>query len=294
MTTKQMEYVLELSRVLNYNRAAENLFISQSTLTYHIKEIEKEISFPIFNRSAKSVALTPAGAQFCISLRAILEDLKRAVEQGQNFNSQYRENIVICLPIRSALYFLPDAIIQFSRSYPDTSITPIFIFNGGLDLFLRGECDIFFSYENVKRIPGISTAPLYESCIYLITRNDDPLAQKPLITIEDLRERTLMVGGGSPPALQAVQQRVLRTVNIKYFNSSDHDTTLTNVAAGKGVCLAPGFLNDHNNEFSWTPFECPETIPCVLCSHENDKRSETRDFIRILQEIYSENCDFQV
>ena len=37
MTTKQIEYILELAQTLNFNRAAENLYISQPTLTYQIR-----------------------------------------------------------------------------------------------------------------------------------------------------------------------------------------------------------------------------------------------------------------
>ena len=59
--------------------------------------------------------------------------------------------------------------------------------------------------------------------------------------------------GGSPSALQKVQQRVIQAVGINYFNSADHDTTLINVAANLGICLAPGFLNDHNPDYAWTP-----------------------------------------
>ena len=98
-----------------------------------------------------------------------------------------------------------------------------------------------------------------------------------------------MVGGGSPPVLRSVQQRVIRDTKISYFNSHDHDTTLTNVAAGRGVCLAPGFLNDHTGEFAWIPFDCPETIPCVLCTHKTEKRSSVNTFIDILQELYAKN-----
>ena len=67
MTTKQLAYAAELAKTLNFNRAAENLFISQPTLTYQIKALEDEIGFPLFDRSGKGAALTPAGEQFCIN-----------------------------------------------------------------------------------------------------------------------------------------------------------------------------------------------------------------------------------
>ena len=68
MNTKQMEYIIELAQTKNFNKAAENLFISQPTLTYQIKNAEDEIGFLIFDRSSKGVSLTPAGEQFIISL----------------------------------------------------------------------------------------------------------------------------------------------------------------------------------------------------------------------------------
>ena len=103
-----------------------------------------------------------------------------------------------------------------------------------------------------------------------------------------------MVGGGSPPELSAVQQRVIGALDIAYFNSNDHETTLTNVATHKGVCLAPGFLNDHSGEFAWTPFDCKETVACVLCTHVGDQRESVLNFVRLLQKIYREKSDFQV
>ena len=98
------------------------------------------------------------------------------------------------------------------------------------------------------------------------------LAKKNIITESDLYGRTLMVGGGSPAALKSVQQRLISSKKIDYFNSPDHDTTLTNVASGRGVCLAPGFLNDHSNQFTWIPFDCKENFSCVLCTLLSSKR----------------------
>ena len=101
-----------------------------------------------------------------------------------------------------------------------------------------------------------------------------------------------MVGRGSPLASKAVQHRLIASVKINFFNSADHDTTLTNVAAGRGVCLAPGFLNDHSGQFAWTPFDCRESFSCVLCTYKNDARDGVNEFIEVLRGLYLEAAAF--
>ena len=126
------------------------------------------------------------------------------------------------------------------------------------------------------------------SHIYLICRRDDALAAKNLVTESDLYGRTLMIGGGSPAALRTVQQRIISSGKVKYFNSADHDTTYVNIAAKRGVCLAPGFLNDHSGQLAWIPFECKETFSCQLVTHKTDKRESLSHFISIMKKLYSE------
>lgn len=293
MNTKQIDYILELSQTLNFNHAAENLFISQSTLSYHIQDVEKEIGFLIFDRKGKRVSMTPAGTQFCITLRSIKDQLFAAIEQGQNFSSRYEEDIRICLMTRSVLHFLPEIIKEFSSKHPSVLISPAFIYYGGVDHFLKGEYDIYFGYgTELKRASEVKEHFLFDSHIYLITKKDDPLAMKTIVKMDDLKNRTLMVGGGSPAALRNVQNRIINSVDIRYFNSHDHDTTLTNVAADRGICLAPGFLNDHTGEFAWTPFDCPETIPCYLYTHSGDNRKSINELINLIKDVYSAHEGF--
>ena len=293
MTTKQIDCCIELAHTLNFSRAAENMFVSQPTLTYQIRLLEEEVGFSIFERSGKGAALTPAGAQFVSFLAGMREELKRAVEQGQNFSATYRDSISIGLMVRQAVYFLPEAIRLFAETNGDVQITPVFRYENGVESFLRNEVDILFALrEQTKQIPGIAVHELFESRVYLIADKNDPLAGKNIIREEDLYGRTLMVGGGSPPALKAVQNRLINTGKIRYFNSPDHDTTLTNVAAGRGVCLAPGFLNDHSGQFAWIPFDCEESFSCVLCTHKADKRQSVSSFIDILKGLYREAVAF--
>jgi len=293
MTTKQIDYCIELAHTLNFSRAADTMFVSQPTFSYQIKLLEEEIGFTIFERSGKGAALTPAGAQFVTFLTGMREDLKRAIEQGQNFSAKFQDSISISLMVRQAVCFLPEAMRLFSETNPEVQIQPVFQYENGVESFLRNEVDILFALkEQTRQIPGIAVHDLFVSRVYLIADRNDPLTSKNLIKEEDLYGRTLMVGGGSPSALKAVQHRLIASGRIEYFNSPDHDTTLTNVAAGRGICLAPGFLNDHSGQFAWIPFDCKESFSCVLCTHKDDLRPSLKVFLTTLQKLYTDAVAF--
>ncbi len=293
MNTKQMDCALELQRTQNFKRAAENLFISQPSLSYQIKTLEDEIGFKIFDRSGKGAMPTPAGVQFLISLESICGDLRRAVELGQNFSNKFRSSITVGLTWRSTLLALPYAMERLQRKYPDVNVTPVFNQSENIDAFLRGEQDIAFLRDDGRRIPDVVSHTLYQSRIYLVTRKNDPLARKKLVHTEDLRGRTLMVGGSSPTSLRAVQHRVVSELDLPHFNSNDHGTTLISVAAGKGVCLSPGLFNDGNDEFAWTPFDCEEKVNCVLLTHAEDNRTEVKELVRLLQDLYKPGTRYE-
>ena len=289
MNTRYFESVLELAKTRNFNRAAENLFISQPTLTYQINSVEHEIGFRLFDRSGKGASLTPAGEQFVITLRDISSQLQRAVEQGQNFSAMYRDNIRIGMPLRSAVCYLPEVMRQFRREEPSVSITPVIDYRNYLESFVSGETDILFALQSrVRHVPDIRIHPFFDTHIYFVCRSDDPLAKKKLITKEDLKGRVLMIGGGSPAPLRKLQQEIIQDPSVTYFNSNDHDTSMTYVAADEAVVLSPGFLNDHNSQFAWIPYDTDIAMPCALCTHAGDSRKTVRRFLELLKEYYSD------
>ena len=293
MTTKQIDYCIELARTQSFSRGSENLFVSQPTFSYQIKLLEEEVGFDIFERNGKGATLTPAGQQFVSFLTNMREEMKRAIEQGQNFSAKYRDSISISLMVRQAIYFLPEAIRIFEEKKSHVQITPKFQYEGGMDSFLKNEVDVLFTLkEHTKQLAGTVVHELFNSHIYLITDKYDPLASKNIITDEDIYGRTLMVGGGSPALLRSVQQRLMSSGKITYFNSPDHETTLTNIAAGRGICLAPGFLNDHSGQFAWIPYDSKDTFECVLCTHRTDVRESLQEFISTLKQLYNEAVAF--
>ena len=291
MNTKQMDYIIETAKTLNLSRAAENLFISQPALSYQIKVIEEEVGFAIFDRVGKSIRLTPAGQQLVTSLQRISVDLQFAIEQAQNMGEIYTDSIKIGFASRSALYYLPQAMKIFEQMHPDVQIVPeIQAPNDSLTAFLHKELDlILLPKQEAQKLSNVVIHPLYISQIYLLCQQMDPLAQLDRVTAQDLAGRTLLVNGGSSQTLRQVQQRVLSTVPIHYFNSPTHDFTLIQVASDKAICLSPGYLNDHSGVFAWIPFDCPESFDLVLVSHQEQLNPALANLIAILQELYDQS-----
>jgi len=98
MRAEQLEYVAAIARLGSFRSAAEQLHISQPALSKQIRDLEDEIGFSLFERTAKSVRLTDAGRSFLDDARAAsLLDVDRAIlapvakirgdTQWQAFNS---------------------------------------------------------------------------------------------------------------------------------------------------------------------------------------------------------------
>ena len=82
MTTKQIDCCIELAKTLNFSRAAENLFISQSTLSQQIMNLESELGVKLFLRTTRDVQITEAGRAFLEEAAEILrrtEGLKQTI-----------------------------------------------------------------------------------------------------------------------------------------------------------------------------------------------------------------------
>lgn len=288
MNTKQIDYILEVVKTQNFNKAAQNLYISQPTMTYQIKLVENEIGFPVFNRNGKGAVLTPAGEQFVVTLKDIRQQLKKAIEMGQNFSSTYSENLRIAIPTRSCLFLLPQVIETFSTEAPSVNITPTFDLYHNLESFLSGDQDILLANrKEVEHLPDVRITPLYKSHFYFVCTHEDPYAKRKKIYEKDINNRTLMINGGSSPTLRKIQQHIISHTDCSYFNSNDHDTSLTNIAAHKAIVIAPGSLNDYTDAFVWIPYDTEETLEYVLVTHAGDARWSLNRFLQLLQEAYS-------
>jgi DNA-binding transcriptional LysR family regulator len=64
MQLRQIRYVLELYKCGSFSKAAQNLYVTQPTLSQQIQSLEKELNLKLFVRNSRGITLTDAGDEF--------------------------------------------------------------------------------------------------------------------------------------------------------------------------------------------------------------------------------------
>lgn len=123
MERRHLRYFTVLAEELHFTRAAERLNISAPTLSVQIQEIERQLAAQLFERSKRSVALTPVGEVFLKDARQVLEAFERAEHSGQRAGRGEIGSIDIGY-VGSASYsgVLQEQMKRFARHYPDLAL----------------------------------------------------------------------------------------------------------------------------------------------------------------------------
>lgn len=91
MNIRQLECFQEVARTLNFTKAAQNLFLSQTVVTNHIRHLEESVGFSVFERSKKAVSLTENGALLLKEAQKVLE----SAASCQNLAQQHMQNMLL-------------------------------------------------------------------------------------------------------------------------------------------------------------------------------------------------------
>ncbi len=140
------EYVYEVYKERSFSKAAENLYISQPSLSLTIKKVESRIGSQLFDRSTNPIQLTESGVEYIRCIERIMD-----IENGyQNFLNELNELKVGSLTIGASNFFtsyiLPTYITRFMSEYPkikvnlveaDTVTLEKKLFAGDLDLIVE-------------------------------------------------------------------------------------------------------------------------------------------------------------
>ncbi|MGH8814140.1 MAG: LysR family transcriptional regulator, partial [Advenella sp.] len=122
MNFKQLNHIVVLSETLNFSKAAERVFLSQSALSKSIQAIEQQIGIAIFDRSKNSVLVTPAGKFVVDHARHLLAEIRNFHKNLDYLKTGEYGTIKVGSGPFPAKCFLHTAIRQLQANYPRISL----------------------------------------------------------------------------------------------------------------------------------------------------------------------------
>lgn len=106
----------------SFSRAAENLFLSQPTVSSHVKSLETELGKPLFDRGKSELLLTPAGEVLYRYARDMLDMRTETLAELQSQGEVGEETLMVAASSVPCQYLLPRAIAAFETEYPSVSV----------------------------------------------------------------------------------------------------------------------------------------------------------------------------
>ncbi|MDO5570434.1 MAG: LysR substrate-binding domain-containing protein [Bacteroidales bacterium] len=174
MELRQLRYFAEAAESLNFTDASKALFISQSTLSQQIKQLENELGVSLFDRIGKRVYLTEVGVEFLAHAKKTLQ----AAESGKQkiMDLQNLKTGILKIGVTYTLsILLADALVKFSKKYPFIKLE--IVSNNSEELFEllnNHKIDMMLSFNNTCIVSNIISRPLFNSSLSVIVHANHP------------------------------------------------------------------------------------------------------------------------
>ncbi len=245
---KQFSYIIKVAEVKNITRAAQELYISQPSLSNYITKLEEDLGVKLFNRTSP-LSLTYAGEKYVEAGKQILA-INDAIAKDLVAISNFKKGkITIGIPRSRAYYMLPEVLVEFNKRYPDIIIDTYEGSSSEIEeKLLRGELNFaIIPVNNSLCNDELTFKTICEESLILITAKnylDKAMYNDKTIVWDNLK---------STPFILLVKGHSIRQTIDNFFNSKNYKPnifleTTSNLTAyrltakGMGVSIVPNYI----------------------------------------------------
>ena len=294
----ELDYIYEfitLAKRKNFHAAADELGISQPTLTNHIKKLENELNITLFDRNTRNIELNEYGEAFFPYAVSLTEMYDNAV---QAINAKRRASNVVLTVAIEPQYEIGNIIGLFSQykaQHPDTVIEFTNASQAHAYSFLRsGRCDLAILPQAESEKAEFNTIPLREEHAVALVHRDHPLAGNTHIEISDLVGQRLFI----PPARLVLYRMLEATYHNAGYELDPNCMGITELMGmlltrqGQGVMIMSDYAAKKYADDSLCVLEILPTLKwCVnfLLPH-NSFSAEGKALIRFIQSALTEGA----
>ncbi len=194
MEFRVLQYFLAVAREQSLSGAAQSLHLSQPTLSRQLKDLEDELGKQLFTRSNKGIALTEEGMILRKRAEEIVQLMKKAEDEIALSDEAISGDVYIGAGESDVNRILGQAARQMQQTWPDihyhiSSGNAVFV----LEQLDRGLIDFGLVYGSVDHSKYESIRLPFPDTFGVLMRRDSPLAEKEIISPEDLADKPLIL-----------------------------------------------------------------------------------------------------
>lgn len=237
-----LRYFVKLAHVQHYTRAAEQLCITQPSLSHAISQLEQELGVPLFEKTGRNTALTRFGEEFLVCAEHTLSTLDEGVASLQR--SARGEGLIRLGLLRTlGVSYIPQLAAGFLADNPDKDIQ--FTFHTGvtkelLDGLAARKFDLVFCSQPPPELDLCAVAVKKQDLVVITPRNH-PLSKKHSATPEELVQYPFIYFSEGAGLRGIVDQMFLKAgVKPAIVCETEEDQVIAGlVAQGFGVSVVP-------------------------------------------------------
>ncbi|WP_295887306.1 LysR substrate-binding domain-containing protein [uncultured Thiohalocapsa sp.] len=244
MNLRDIKYILAVAETRHFGKAAERCFVSQPTLSGQIKKLEDQLGVVIFERTNRSVEVTPIGEQILEHARLLVEQADAIEQVARAYQDPLAGPLRVgAIPTLSP-YLMPLVLVPLKRRCPQLQLV---LFEETTDALLRRlerhELDAALLATPTPN-PDLTSIPLFDEPFWLAHPRKHPLYDKDDITQADLESiDLLLLSEGHCLSHQVMEVCKLadrpRTGEMADLRAASLETLLQLVGAGFGCTLVP-------------------------------------------------------
>lgn len=244
-TLRQLQFFVAVAEQGTISRAAQNLSISQSSVTEAIKELEGDLGVELFERHPRGLNITHKGHQFLRHATKILADVSDARRTFFGGKATATGQLKLGVTSLVAGYVLSDLLARYRRAHPAVEISAIEDNGDYLEhLLVGGKLDLAVMVtSNLRDRMALQSEILEVSAYRLWLPLGHPLASAEIISVGDIASEPLIML--SVDEIEENTGKLLSAIGAKphvAFRTRSVEAVRSLVATGAGVALLPDLV----------------------------------------------------
>ena len=278
MNTNQLEYFIALAESLNFTKAAERCFISQTAMTQQIKALETTIGVPLFSRDKHHVELTAAGKVYLNEARVIIQRSNDALRLARLASEGISGELTIGYCRGYGQSDFAEPLRRFHQAYPAIKIN-LFCDNTSIlfESLGRGDCDLVLApTPKLRDIPGARYRYIKSYPVLAVLPASHPLSSRESLTYKDLENEDFIMMEPSNLPKDQMEESILIYERGGYYPNivgmeGNPETLILMICVGLGISIMPEY---------------------IMKLYQNDSRIKTIPLIK--EDGSTENIDFEM